>query len=152
MKIQSIQLKSFKRFTDLTIQGIPETAKLVIIAGPNGCGKSSLFDGLTSWHRRWKGQGSNWNIDYHQKSGGNAHTANPNQAVMQAITVNCHGTEPTDQEERKKALYVRTAYRNDPQFKLSELRRSGSQLDENRFDFLMQNDAAVSNNLSLIHI
>ena len=46
MKIKSIKLKDFKRFTDLTIEGLPETAKLVVMIGPNGCGKSSVFDGL----------------------------------------------------------------------------------------------------------
>ena len=46
MKIKSIKLEDFKRFTDLTIEGLPETAKLVVMIGPNGCGKSSVFDGL----------------------------------------------------------------------------------------------------------
>ena len=46
MKIKSIKLKNFKRFTDLTIEGLPETAKLVVMIGPNGCGKSSVFEGL----------------------------------------------------------------------------------------------------------
>ena len=46
MKIKSIQMKNFKRFTDLTIEGLPETARLVVLIGPNGCGKSSVFDAL----------------------------------------------------------------------------------------------------------
>ena len=46
MKIKSINLKDFKRFTDLTIDGLPETAKLVVMIGPNGSGKSSVFDAL----------------------------------------------------------------------------------------------------------
>ncbi|MEO6454257.1 MAG: AAA family ATPase [Ginsengibacter sp.] len=44
MKIKSLQLKNFKRFTDLTIRDIPETAKLVLLIGSNGSGKSSVFD------------------------------------------------------------------------------------------------------------
>lgn len=44
MKIKSIQLKNFKRFTDLTISDIPEKTKLVLLIGANGSGKSSLFD------------------------------------------------------------------------------------------------------------
>ena len=44
MKIKSITLKNFKRFTNLTIQDLPESAKLVVLIGPNGCEKSSLFD------------------------------------------------------------------------------------------------------------
>ena len=46
MKIKSIKLRDFKRFTDLTIEGLPETAKLVVMVGPNGSGKSSVFDAL----------------------------------------------------------------------------------------------------------
>ncbi|MCU0329302.1 MAG: AAA family ATPase [Chitinophagales bacterium] len=44
MKIQKIQLKNFKRFTDLTIDGISTTTKLVLLIGANGSGKSSVFD------------------------------------------------------------------------------------------------------------
>lgn len=44
MKIKSLQLKNFKRFTDLTLQGIPESARLVLLIGSNGSGKSSIFD------------------------------------------------------------------------------------------------------------
>ena len=49
MKIKSIKLKDFKRFTDLTIKDLPETAKLVVMIGPNGCGKSSVFDALNCY-------------------------------------------------------------------------------------------------------
>lgn len=44
MRIKSIQLKNFKRFTDLAINNIPTTSKLVLLIGSNGSGKSSLFD------------------------------------------------------------------------------------------------------------
>src|SRR5882724_10687893 len=44
MKVKSLQLKNFKRFTDLTLQGIPENAKLVLLIGSNGSGKSCVFD------------------------------------------------------------------------------------------------------------
>ena len=46
MKIKSIKLKDFKRFADLTIEGLPKEAKLMVMIGPNGCGKSSVFDAL----------------------------------------------------------------------------------------------------------
>jgi energy-coupling factor transporter ATP-binding protein EcfA2 len=46
MRIQSIHLQNFKRFTDLKIEGIPEIAKLVLLIGANGSGKSSVFDAL----------------------------------------------------------------------------------------------------------
>ena len=49
MKIKSIHLKDFKRFTHLKIEEILETAKLVVMIGPNGCGKSSVFDALNAY-------------------------------------------------------------------------------------------------------
>lgn len=44
MKISKIQLINFKRFSDLQIDNIPNSAKLVLLIGSNGSGKSSLFD------------------------------------------------------------------------------------------------------------
>jgi AAA15 family ATPase/GTPase len=44
MKISKIHLTNFKRFTDLLIDNIPSTAKLVLLIGSNGSGKTSLFD------------------------------------------------------------------------------------------------------------
>ncbi|HWK06280.1 MAG TPA: AAA family ATPase [Puia sp.] len=44
MKIKSLQLKHFKRFTGLTLQDIPDNTKLVLLIGSNGSGKSSVFD------------------------------------------------------------------------------------------------------------
>ena len=37
-------MTNFKRFTDLLIDNIPSTARLVLLIGANGSGKSSLFD------------------------------------------------------------------------------------------------------------
>jgi predicted ATP-binding protein involved in virulence len=39
LRLSRIKLDHFPRFSDLEIKEIPETAKLVMLAGPNGCGK-----------------------------------------------------------------------------------------------------------------
>ena len=44
MRIASLTLKRFKRFTELAIADVPPTAKLVLLVGSNGSGKSSVFD------------------------------------------------------------------------------------------------------------
>ena len=46
MRIKSVHLHDYKRFTDLRIVDIPESARLVVLIGPNGTGKSSVFDGF----------------------------------------------------------------------------------------------------------
>ena len=50
-KIKSIYIKHYKRFTDLTVTGLPVSAKLVVLVGPNGCGKTSLFEAFNYWYR-----------------------------------------------------------------------------------------------------
>jgi energy-coupling factor transporter ATP-binding protein EcfA2 len=55
MKIKSLQLKNFKRFTDLTLQDIPDNAKLVLLIGSNGSGKSSVFDAFECMTNTVKG-------------------------------------------------------------------------------------------------
>lgn len=52
MRIKKIELTNFKRFTSLTISDIPETAKLVLLIGSNGSGKSSLFDAF-DWLQKY---------------------------------------------------------------------------------------------------
>jgi chromosome segregation ATPase len=142
MKIRQVRLRRFKRFTELTIRDIPESAKLIILAGPNGCGKSSLFDGLNAWHRlAWSGRGGNWDAAYYVKETGEARLQ-----WNESVTVEFHGPQLADPIARKKAIYARSAYRNDPQFQVRQLNRQGSALDEDRFQRLIDNDASVSRN------
>jgi AAA15 family ATPase/GTPase len=54
MKIKKLQLKNFKRFTDLTLQNIPDNAKLVLLIGSNGSGKSSVFDAFEAINKNLK--------------------------------------------------------------------------------------------------
>jgi DNA repair exonuclease SbcCD ATPase subunit len=67
MRITTLRLMNFKRFTDLTIAGIPETARLVLVVGPNGSGKSSLFDAFLQWHRSKAGFGFDGDESYYRK-------------------------------------------------------------------------------------
>ena len=68
MFVQSVVLKRFKRFHVLRIE-LPPGVSLVILAGPNGTGKSSLFDGFQVWHRGQSSFGVNWDPTYFRKSG-----------------------------------------------------------------------------------
>ena len=56
MRITKLELQNFKRFTGLTIDGIPPDVKLVLLIGSNGSGKSSVFDAFESINKVAKGQ------------------------------------------------------------------------------------------------
>ena len=138
MKLKKVQIKNFRRFTDLTVQSIPQTARLIILAGPNGCGKSSFFDALYTWHKWTSGKNPSWDSDYHVKAGSPQRDRWRNDVTLEFHDP-IHGNS-------KKALYVRSAYRNDPEFQISRLNRLGSPLDRVSFQRMIDNDAAVSRN------
>ena len=71
MRIRKIELKNFKRFTDLTISDIPDTSKLVLVIGSNGSGKSSLFDAFD-----WLSKGPYKGIPYSGDEGANYYRKN----------------------------------------------------------------------------
>lgn len=133
MKIASIHLQNFKRFTDLKIQNIPPTAKLVVLLGPNGCGKSSVFDAL-NW-RRGRSGGSG-DVDYYSKN--STESVGSNQ-----INIEFHNPEQSDMG---KAVYVRTAYRNDPVIKIDSIQKMPPILQEARVSSMIQNDVTTTNN------
>lgn len=67
MRISGIRLQNFKRFTDLTIEGIEPDCDLVLLIGANGSGKSSIFDAFEFVSRNGKGTTYTPESEYHQK-------------------------------------------------------------------------------------
>jgi energy-coupling factor transporter ATP-binding protein EcfA2 len=142
MKIREIKLTTFKRFTDTTISGIPITTRLVLLVGPNGCGKSSLIDAVHMWHRQQiKNAAANWEETYHLKQVPGA-TGN----WQRSVNLHFHDPQPVSNEQKRKAVYARSAYRNDPEFKLDSLSRIAPAVEEYRFKRLIDNDQAVNLN------
>lgn len=136
MKIKRIQLKNFKRFTDLVVKDIPASAKLVVIVGPNGCGKSSMFDALLHWYRYNVGLGGSSDLLYYRKR------ADDPFEWHESVRVELHdGATP-----RRGCLYVRTAYRNDPDFSIGGISRPAAPSDNTRFTRVIENDQTVSEN------
>lgn len=69
MKIKRLELKNFKRFTHLVLEGIPDEAKLVLLIGSNGSGKSSVFDAFELINQYFKQEHINKSLqsDYYRK-------------------------------------------------------------------------------------
>jgi hypothetical protein len=140
MRVQDVHLKNFKRFSDLTISDLPAQTRLVVMAGPNGTGKSSVFDGFRIWQsNRWK-LGIDWDKDYFIKQGSAEVDRN------KYVDVTFHGTPREDAEVYLKAFYIRSAYRNEPDFTTSQLQRTGTIFEDPILRRLIDNDVSVGRN------
>jgi len=65
MKIKKIQLKNgYKRFYDLTIDLGDEPKRIIALVGPNGCGKSSVLDGMLFHTNTWGSIGNKGDKGY----------------------------------------------------------------------------------------
>ena len=144
MKIKEIKLEGFRRFKNLTIKGLPETARLVVMVGPNGSGKSSVFDALL----RLKGKGGGFPIlalDSEYIRFGLS------KEVGKEPVVEFHSENPNTSDAWKIIVHVRSAYRNDLIDSPDRLLTQAQPLTtERRFMRLAENDQAVAVNYSRI--
>lgn len=69
MKIIRIHLKNgYKRFYDLTIDLGDDPKRIIALVGPNGCGKSSVFDGMLYRNNVFSQIGNKGSKDYNYHS------------------------------------------------------------------------------------
>jgi putative AbiEii toxin of type IV toxin-antitoxin system len=141
MHIKHVTAKSFRRFTDLEITNIPATTRQVVLAGPNGNGKSSLFDGFLRYQDRFIGR-SGWEPQYHGKRIGDV------EAALDQIEVEFYEQEPND---KLKLFYMRSAYRNEAMFSGSTIQPMPAMLQERRFRRMIENDATVHGNYQRLY-
>ena len=140
MKIKRVHLEKFKRFTDLTIEDVPDSAKLVVLVGPNGCGKSSLFDAFKTWHLL-NGYGSGVDNDYCRKD------RQDQRQSYNLIYVDFFGDiSQYSQDQIREFFYFRTAYRNSPSISIRTLQTITSPLSNADGKMMIANDATVDDN------
>ena len=123
MRIRSIHLKDFKRFVDLTIEDIPDTAKLVILVGPSGSGKSSLFEAINVWGK--DRNYSQYDPEYYLREG---KLTDPNLRLrFDSLGVTINADDIPD--NLGEACYIRSAYRHSSKFSASAV----SKIDESQY-------------------
>lgn len=142
MKIKEIKIKNFKRFTDLQIKELPETAKLVVLVGPNGCGKTSLFEAFNHWYK-WEGFGNSGDKDYLLKKG---YEEGNTQWYLNKVSIDFFDEKLTTNGQVRGKFYFRSAYRNEPEFITSSLSRQDDPTKKIDHYTLMTTDAMVSSN------
>ena len=147
MKIKQIELRNFKRFTHLIVENIPETAKLVVLVGPNGSGKTSFIEALNHYYRYI---GYNNIGDYHYlRKTGNFNKASDSNWYTEAsklVKIDFYDKNFDNQEKIKGHFYFRSAYRNEPDFKIDSMHKQKNPTESARLDSLIQNDQTVSAN------
>ncbi|MBI0075067.1 AAA family ATPase [Commensalibacter sp. M0357] len=155
MKIKNVQIRNFKRFTELKIEGIPETAKMVVLVGPNGCGKSSVFEAFnanlfTSWSI------SKNNLMYHKANVDYGTFPFPDDSEYynkdDDLSVDIdYETYNQRLKESSKSLYYRTAYRNQSSINVNSI--SKKDITTRRPISFISNDEKVALNYTkLIHL
>ena len=143
MRIKKIHLKNYKRFTELTIADLPETARLVVLVGPNGTGKSSVFDSFLLKATAAVGnyQLSGETEQYYEKSGKSEST----YQVAKLVRIEFHYTGEGE-VDLKSAFQVRSAYRNESDFRIQNLQATSAQDARPRIARIIDVDASVSQN------
>ncbi len=143
MRIKSVRLKNYKRFTELTIADLPATARLVVLVGPNGTGKSSVFD---SFLLKASAAVNNYGLSgdreqYYEKVGQSRNS----HEVARRVTIEFHGLGDGE-FDFKSAFQVRSAYRNESDFRIRQLQAARSEEEGPRIARIIDADTAVSQN------
>ena len=69
MRIKKITLSKYKRFQSLTIDLGEAPKRIIALVGPNGCGKSSVFDGMLFLNNSYNSKiGNKGSKDFHYHS------------------------------------------------------------------------------------
>jgi len=145
MKLKTVELKKFKRFSHLIIEDIPETSKLIVLIGPNGCGKTSLFEAFKQWSGRYGSTDYERDLSYIAKD-----EPNFERQWQENIKIFFYDGPLVDRASKRRAFYIRSAYRNEADFNISGLSKVGSAIDSPRIKRLIDNDASVSDNYQRI--
>ena len=147
MKLKSARIKKFKRFKDITIEGLPISAKLIVLLGPNGCGKSSLFDAFQKYLKTDQIFGMSEELKrYYRRVTSEAINGEEEEEVF----LEFHNGNPTTRDEFKKSLYVRSAYRHDPSFRQTKIEQQPNILDRHAVQRMIDTDRTVQNNYQRI--
>jgi predicted ATP-binding protein involved in virulence len=107
MKIKKVELKEFKRFDDLTIDLGEQPKKIIAVVGPNGCGKSSIFDAFEEKSKDFRHYGEEGATFFSKAlyySDVSLRKSNYQKNVAIKIT-------PENGLLSRKSFYIRTAYR-----------------------------------------
>jgi len=122
MLIKKIQLKNgYKRFHNLTIDLGENPKKIVALIGPNGCGKSSVLDGMLFLHNAHGQIGDKGSRDFMYHSMTQAPSFNHQNIIIDFVDGSYQEVLQTKQEEGKDRTIFsfRSPYRYNSALKIT---------------------------------
>lgn len=137
MKIKEIHIENFKRFNNLIIRGL-ETARLVLLVGSNGSGKSSVLEACNVWYRNKTHNLSHRELGYYNKIENGSLPENNIEIKFD--------TQEEARKKHKKVMYFRSAYRNEADFKIDNFRKVDNPCDTLSLKRIIDDDKSVSKN------
>lgn len=150
MRIKKVELNNFKRFTHLLVEELPDTTKLVVLVGPNGSGKTSFMEAMNHYYK-YSGYQDIGDYRYLSKTGNVSPLEHSEwySLASQLVKIDFHNVSFPNRIGKssiKGHFYFRSAYRNEPDFQIDEMKKQANPTDEVRLATLMQNDQTVSKN------
>src|SRR5947209_3051797 len=141
LHVREIKLNRYKRFTELTVN-LPTRARLVMMCGPNGTGKTSLLEAMKLWHDVNCSQlGRGGGAEYHVKG-----DPDPGEAdFVQRVSLRFHEEQPPP-DQLVQSMYFRTAYRHEAEFAINQISRNVEVLTTARPARMIDPDVRVSDN------
>lgn len=125
MRVQTLRLVEFKRFDDLTIDLGPVPKKIVALLGPNGCGKSSIFDSFEQKLKNWRNYGSEDSQFYSKSFFYDDDRQKEQYDEKKAVNVTFDSGSMN-----RKSFYIRTSYRFTPKIDVRQLESIPDILDQ----------------------
>ncbi len=110
MRLKRVQLIGFKRFDNLTIDLGPDPPRVIALVGPNGCGKSSVFDAFEEKTKNMRGAQANEAPSFFSK---HAYSPDPASRTTDYVRNDSIGLTFADgsTELTKTSFHIRSAYR-----------------------------------------
>jgi len=153
MKISKIELKNFKRFTQLELAHIPVDSKLVLLIGANGSGKSCVLDSFAFINNCIK-RDVPYNEEYWQYYRKNETAqVEVNVSFSDGKTISINEKQNTNLNFLPNSFYGRTSFRQISRLTRTSLGQAGNfdvEKDSDRPKFFIEKDNRFENDIEKI--
>ncbi|MBQ2386072.1 MAG: AAA family ATPase [Bacteroidales bacterium] len=124
MRIKKITLNEYKRFKSLTIDLGDEPKRIIALVGPNGCGKSSIFDGILFHNNAYNQIGNKGSKDFHYHSIDQLPSYNYDKVSIEFVEGSFRAVRGGKKEQGKENTIIsfRSPYRYNNNLKVRETR------------------------------